>query len=251
MRLYNDIGEGYAARRREDPLLRDRIVQALSDCESVVNVGAGAGSYEPGGGQVIPVEPSEVMVRQRSANRQPAVMAVAQALPLADKSVDAAMSILSIHHWHPDQQQGVAEMCRVARKQVIIVTFDPEVSGKMWLMADYLHEVRELDYEIFPPPKDVAAWIGSKATVDVLPISKRTPDHNLASFWAHPERVLDAAARAATSGFARQTREVQERVVKAVAGDLESGAWDARYGRLRALDSFDAGLRLVTGSPAS
>jgi SAM-dependent methyltransferase len=247
--LYDEIGTGYAARRSEDPGLCQRIEQALAGCHSVVNVGAGTGSYEPAGKQVIPIEPSAVMIRQRPSGRAAAIKAFAQDLPLADNSVDAAMSVLSIHHWHPDQARGIAEMCRVARERVLVVTFDPAVSGSMWLMADYLTEVRDLDHMIFPAPEEIAAWIDPGATVQTLPISRHSPDHNLASFWAHPERVLDEAAREATSGFARQAPAVQERVVSAVARDLESGAWEEKYGYLRRLDSFDAGLRLVVGQP--
>lgn len=246
--LYDDIGGGYATRRSEDPDLLIRIARALEDCNSVVNVGAGAGSYEPRGKQVIPIEPSAVMNRQRPPNRGRPVMALAQQLPLASDSVDAAMSVLSIHHWHPGQAVGVAEMCRVARERVVIVTFDPAVSGKMWLMADYLTEVRDLDQVIFPAPADIAASIGPGATVHELPISRHSPDHNLASFWAHPERVLDEAAREATSGFARQPPEVKKRVVDAVARDLSSGAWDAKHGHLRELESYDAGLRMIVGT---
>ena len=247
-RLYDDIGAGYAAQRAEDPGLFDEIARALEGCHSIVNVGAGAGSYEPRGKHMIPIEPSAVMNRQRPRDRSPPVMATARQLPLANDSVDAAMSVLSIHHWHPGQREGVAEMCRVARERVVIVTFDPAVSGQMWLMADYLTEVRDLDRVIFPAPVDIAAWIGPDATVQEMPISRHSPDHNLASFWAHPERVLDEAAREATSGFARQPPEVKQRVVDAVAHDLESGAWDAKYGKLRELESYDAGLRMIVGT---
>ena len=247
--LYDQIGAGYAAQRSEDPWLREQITGVLAGAGSVVNIGAGTGSYEPDGVQVIPIEPSEIMIRQRPASRATATMAVAQQLPLADNSVDAAMSVLSIHHWHPGQARGVAEMCRVAREIVAIVTFDPVVCGRMWLMAEYLTEVRDLDQVIFPAPEEIAAWIDPGASVSILPISRHSPDHNLASFWAHPERVLDEAAREATSGFARQPEAVKQRVVEAVARDLESGAWDARHGHLRELETYDAGLRLIVGRP--
>ncbi|MEM9072217.1 MAG: methyltransferase domain-containing protein [Myxococcota bacterium] len=244
MARYDTIGRGYAFHRREDPDLKDRIRRALGDAKSVVNVGAGAGSYEPLNGTVIPVEPSAVMAAQRPSGR-PAVRATADALPLHDRSVDAAMTVLSLHHWHPHQEAGIREMCRVASQSVVIVTIDAEVSARMWLMADYLHEVRDLDLEIFPPPEVIATWLDRPAEIDVVPLSRDTPDHMLCSYWAHPERVLNASARAATSGFARQSPEVVARVVDAVAAHLESGAWDARYGSLRAMKSYDAGLRLI------
>jgi hypothetical protein len=115
----------------------------------------------------------------------------------------------------------------------------------MWLMADYLHEVRDMDLAIFPPMEAILSWLNRPARVDTLPVPRDTPDHHLLSFWAHPERVLDEGARQATSGFARQPAAVVERVVRAVREDLGTGAWDARHGHLRGLDALDAGLRLI------
>jgi SAM-dependent methyltransferase len=244
---YDRIGEGYASQRRPDPRLEARIHAALGDAESVVNVGAGAGSYEPTDRVVFPVEPSVVMAAQRPRTR-PAVRGTADALPFHDGSVDAAMTVLSLHHWHPRQRVGIEEMCRVARGTVVIVTIDAEVSGAMWLMAEYLTEVRDLDLRIFPSVDEIVGWLDRPATVDVVPVSRDSPDHNLLSFWAHPERVLDEAARNATSGFARQPAEVVARVVSDVRRDLESGDWDARHGALRELDAYDAGLRLIRAS---
>jgi SAM-dependent methyltransferase len=208
-------------------------------------VGAGPGSYEPDDREVIAVEPSAVMASQRPDGGARVVRAVAGAIPLPDGRVDAAMTVLSMHHWHPHQEAGVREMCRVARKQIVIVTIDPEVSGRMWLMADYLHEVADLDHQIFPPPETVCTWLDRAATVEVVPVSRDTPDWALVSFWAHPERVLDEGARNATSGFARQPAEVVDRVVAGVARDLQSGAWDERHGALRNLTEYDAGLRII------
>ena len=242
--LYNRIGFGYANRRQEDPHLRARIEDALGPARTVVNVGAGAGSYEPTERVVLPVEPSSVMAAQRPPDR-PAIAGRAEALPLHDGSVDAAMTVLSLHHWAPHQEQGIREMCRVARDRIAIVTFDARVSAQMWLMADYLHEVRDLDLEIFPAPESILAWLDRPATIEVVPWSRDTPDRNLAAFWAHPEWVAEEDARNATSGFARQPPEVIARVVQAVQRDLASGAWDARHGHLRELETYDAGLRLI------
>jgi SAM-dependent methyltransferase len=242
---YDRIGVGYAALRKEDPDLRARIEVALGGARTVVNVGAGAGSYEPRDRHVVAVEPSDVMVAQRPEGAVPAIRAGAGELPLRDRSVDAAMAIMTVHHWDADRERGVRELRRVARGPVVISTFDPEVSGAMWLMADYLTEVAELDRRICPAPETIAGWLGGEVEVQVVPVARDTPDRTLLSFWAHPERVLDADARAATSGFARQPPEVVERVVRDVGRDLASGAWDARHGHLRALDAYDAGLRLI------
>jgi SAM-dependent methyltransferase len=246
---YERIGLGYARTRREDPRLAERIHRALGDARTVVNVGAGAGSYEPRDRHVIAIEPSDVMVAQRPPELAPAIRASAGALPLRDRSVDAAMAILSVHHWDAEQEQGVREMRRVARGAVVIATYDPEVSAQMWLMADYLPEVAELDRRSFPSPDTLAGWLGGIVSVEPVELSDDTPDWMLGSFWAHPERVLDPDARAATSGFARMDAAVVDRVVEAVRRDLDSGVWDRRYGHLRRLRSFDAGLRLIIGTP--
>ena len=247
---YDGIGGGYADFRREDPELLARIEQSLGDARSVVNVGAGAGSYEPRGRRVFPVEPSEVMAKQRPPDRGPAIRGVADALPFHDQSVDAAMSVLSLHHWHPDQEKGIREMCRVARDRIAVVTIDARVCGRMWLIADYFPEAGALDDATFPFPETIGAWMDRPWEVEILPVSRATPDWMMLSYWAWPERVLDEAARSATSAFARQPRAVVERVVAAVRRDLESGAWDARYGALRELDACDVGLRLVAARRA-
>jgi SAM-dependent methyltransferase len=246
---YDRIGQGYASRRREDPELKARIEAALGDAGTVVDVGAGAGSYEPRDRHVVAVEPSDVMAAQRPWDAVPAIRAGAAELPLRDGSVDAAMAVLTIHHWDADQERGVRELRRVARGPVVIVTYDARVSGAMWLMRDYLTEVADMDRRICPVPETVAGWLGGDVAIEVVPIARDTPDQTLMSFWAHPERVLDPAARAATSGFARQPEDVVARVARDVERDLASGAWDERNGELRGLGAYDAGLRLIVARP--
>jgi SAM-dependent methyltransferase len=244
-RRYERIGHGYAAVRREDPRIAAIIHAALGDARTVVNVGAGAGSYEPRNRHVIAVEPSDVMASQRPSDLAPAIRATAAALPLRDGDVDAAMAILTVHHWDAEQERGVRELRRVARGPVVILTFDAEVCSRMWLVADYLPEVGELDRRIFPTIGQLTDWLGSDTTVATIEVPADTPDWTFAAFWAHPERVLDPAARAATSGFARTDPAVVELVVSRLCADLASGAWDVRHGDLRQLDAYDAGLRLV------
>jgi SAM-dependent methyltransferase len=246
---YDRIGAGYSRTRREDPRLRERIHAALGGARTVLNVGAGAGSYEPRDRHVIAIEPSDVMAAQRPLELAPALRMGAGELPLRDASVEAAMSVLSLHHWDEAQELGVREMRRVTRGPVVIVTYDPQVSGRMWLMTDYLPEVAELDRRIFPAPELVGEWLGGATRIEELPIARDTADWSLGSFWAHPERVLDAEARNATSGFARMPGAVVQRVVAAVAADLEDGTWDARHGHLRELAEYDVGMRLVVGQP--
>jgi len=247
---YDRIGGGYARTRRQDPRISAAIRTALGDARSIVNVGAGTGSYEPDDRYVIAVEPSDVMAAQRPPTSPPAVRAGAADLPLRDNSVDAAMAVLTIHHWDDELDRGLREMRRVARDTVVILTYDPLVSGEMWLMADYLPEVAELDRRIFPEPEQLVGWLGGGTRVEVVPIPRDTPDWMLGSFWAHPERVLDERARNATSGFARMDAAVVGRVVREVRRDLESGVWNERHGHLRKLEAFDAGLRLVVSSTA-
>jgi SAM-dependent methyltransferase len=246
---YDIIGRGYSRTRREDPLFRALIHAALGNARTVVNVGAGSGAYEPSDLHVIAVEPSDVMAAQRSRDLAPAIRASASSIPLRDGSVDAAMAILSVHHWDEQREQGVRELRRVARGAVIILTYDASISGAMWLMADYLPEVARLDLQIFPSPQQLAQWLGGDVRVDTVPIPRDTPDWMLGSFWAHPERVLDASARAATSGFARMPTHVVDRVVSEVSRDLASGRWDDRHGQLRNLDALDVGLRLIVAKP--
>jgi len=246
---YDEIGGDYASTRREDPRLRDRILSALGDSRTVVNVGAGAGSYEPRNRYVIAVEPSDVMAAQRPAELVPAIRGSAAPLMLRDGSVDAAMAILTVHHWDDQLEAGVRELRRVARGPVVILTFDADACAGMWLLRDYLPEAAALDRATFPALTQLAEWLGGTVEVETILTARDTPDWTLASFWAHPERVLDETARNATSGFARMDPAVVERVVAEVDQDLREGTWDRRHGHLRDLDELDVGMRLVVAHP--
>lgn len=248
MSRYDTIGHGYSLTRREDPRFRARIHGALADARTVVNVGAGTGAYEPRDRHVIAIEPSDVMAGQRARDLAPAIRASASRIPLRDRSVDAAMAILSVHHWDEERRPGVRELRRVAREAVVILTYDATISAEMWLMADHLPEVAALDLRTFPPPEQLAEWLGGEVRIEKVPIPRDTPDWMLGSFWAHPERVLDANARAATSGFARMPIDVVDRAVSEVSRDVTSGRWDDRHGRLRSVDALDVGLRLVVAT---
>lgn len=248
---YDAIGRGYARYRREDARLKQRIRASLGTARTLVNVGAGTGSYEPDDLYVLAVEPSDVMADQRPRGSAPALRATAASLPLRDDAVDAATALLTVHHWDDELERGVRELRRVARDTVVILTFDARVSAQMWLMADYLPELAALDLSIFPEPERIAGWLGGQVTIEALPIARDTPDWMLGSYWAHPERVLDPDARAATSGFARMPPHVVERAVNALQRDLEDGTWDARYATLRDRDEHDVGLRLIVARSGS
>jgi SAM-dependent methyltransferase len=246
---YDDIGYDYATTRREDPRLRDRVLAALGDSETIVNVGAGTGSYEPRDRYVIAIEPSDVMAAQRPAELVPAIRGSAAPLMLRDACVDAAMAILTVHHWDDQLEAGVRELRRVARGPVVILTVDVDVCADMWLLRDYLPEAAALDRATFPAVARLAGWLGGTVEVETILTARDTPDWTLSSFWAHPERVLDEKARSATSGFARMDPAVVARVVAEVDRDLTDGTWDRRYGHLRRLDELDVGMRLVVAHP--
>lgn len=242
---YDRIGDGYAGTRSEDPQLAARIRLALGDSRTIVNIGAGTGSYEPADRYVLAIEPSDVMAAQRPATSAPAIRGAAGPLPLRDHSVDAAMAVLTIHHWGDQLETCVREMRRVARGPVVIVTYDPDVTAEMWVMRDYLPEAAALDRAVFPPLDTLAGWLGGTIETEPVLTPRDTPDWTIASFWAHPERVLDPAARAATSSFSLMEPAVVDRVVAAVTTDLADGTWEHRNGHLRELDAFDAGMRLL------
>jgi SAM-dependent methyltransferase len=239
------IGGGYARTRQEDPRLARAIADALGNSRSVLNLGAGSGSYEPADRYVLALEPSDVMAAQRASTAVPALRCGAGPLPLRDGSVDAAMAVLTIHHWGEHVEVGIREMRRVARGPVVVVTYDPEVSAEMWLLRDYMPEAAALDHRLFPSLGALTDWLGGEVTIDEVLTPHDTPDWTIASFWAHPERVLDDAARQGTSAFALMPHAVVDRVVSSVAADLADGTWDERYGHLRHLRVYDAGMRLV------
>ena len=241
--VYDSIGHGYATIRRSDPRLERRIHAALGDARTVVNVGAGTGSYEPRDRHVVAIEPSAVMRAQRPRDLAPAIDATAERLPLDDDAVDAAMAVITIHHW-AKRAAGLAELRRVARGPVVVVTFDIDVAAEVWLPRDYLPEVTERDRERFPPPAEVAEALGG-ARIDVLAIPADCRDGFFHAYLTRPEAYLDRAVRAAQSVWPPLPDGVEERAVGALAADLESGAWDQRHGAWRAKEEYDAGLRLV------
>ena len=240
--LYDRIGRGYSPIRRADPRFAAAIREALGDARSVVNVGAGAGSYEPRDLEVTAVEPSAVMIAQRPPGSAHAVQASAEKLPFSDGSFDAAMAIVTIHHWR-DADAGLAEMLRVARRRVVVVTFDYRVRAEQWLVRDYLPELAPALASNPTIARVCAALPG--ATVEVLPAPRDCTDRMFATLWARPEHHLDADVRAGTSTWGGVTPDVAERALAALRHDLESGAWDARHGHLRTLPELDVGLRLI------
>ena len=243
MALYDSIGRTYAAFRRPDPRIAAAIEAALGDAASVVNVGAGTGSYEPSGRSVIAVEPSEVMIRQRPAGAAPCRQATAEALPLETKSADAAMAVLSVHHW-TDMEQGLREMARVARKRVVLLTWVPD-GPPFWLTRDYFPEIAAHDRDAFPTAAELGTLlertVGPARIVPVL-IPHDCTDGFLCAYWRRPEAYLDPAVRSGMSSFARLDPEPG---LARLDADLSSGRWHERNGHLWALETLDLGYRIA------
>jgi SAM-dependent methyltransferase len=246
---YDVIGHGYAAYRRPDPRIAAAIHVALGDARTVLNVGAGTGSYEPTDRPVVAVEPSTAMALQRPAHLPPAVRAVAESLPLADQSVDASMAIMTIQHW-TDWRRGLTEMRRVTRRRVVLLTIDVAAEADMWLFADYAPQFLTNDSAEFPRPEAIEAFLQVPVDVRVVPVPADCTDGMGVSFWSRPESVLDAGARGATSGFARMGDDEEQAIVDRLAADLRSGAWDEKHGGLRSLTELDVGLRLLVADVA-
>jgi SAM-dependent methyltransferase len=237
--LYDRIGVGYAKLRRPDPRLAARIAAALGTCERVLNVGAGAGSYEPADRYVVAVEPSAEMIRQRAPEAATVVQAAAERLPFRDRSFDAALAILTVHHW-PQRAKGLAEMRRVARERVVILTWDADHHG-FWLVQQYFPEILASDRHAFPTLREIESAIGP-AVASVVPIPADCIDGFLGAYWRRPERYLDARVRAAISTFSKFDASAG---LARLRRDLEDGAWLATHGALRDLTELDVGYRLI------
>jgi SAM-dependent methyltransferase len=239
---YDRLGVGYARTRREDAAIASRIDEALGDARTVVNVGAGAGSYEPAGREVVAVEPSAEMIAQRPPGAAPAIQAKAEALPFEDDRFDAAMAVLTVHHW-PDREKGLAEMLRVARRRVVLVTFEPAALHGLWIVRDYFPAIAALHSDRVSTV-DLAAGLPA-ATVRPLPVPRECTDLFFAALWARPEMLLDDEVVRPMWVWDRLSAEQRREGRERLAADLGSGAWDERNGALRELDELDVGLRLV------
>lgn len=240
--LYDRIGRNYGDVRRPDPRLAEPIRRALGDADTVVNVGAGTGSYEPADLRVTAVEPSRVMIEQRPSDAAPVVQASAERLPFPDDTFDAAMAVLTLHHWS-NVDAGIAELLRVARRRVVIVTFDLDVWAELWIVRDYLPElVRRSQRD--PSVADLLQAL-PVATVDTLMAPRDCTDRMFSTLWGTPEEYLDPRVREATSTWHLVPPAIAAQALDRLASDLASGIWDERYGHLRTTPEWDVGLRLI------
>lgn len=241
--LYDAIGRTYSATRRPDPRLAAAIHAALGDAVDVVDIGAGAGSYEPLT-TVVAVEPSRTMLAQRPAGSAPAVQAVAEHLPLRDGAVDAAMAVLTVHHWS-DLAAGVAEMRRVARRRLVFFTWDPAVTADFWLLREYLPDVGSVDRSRAVPIERLAQVVGGDVEVLAVPIPHDCTDGFGAAFWRRPEAYLDPAVQAGMSMIARADPATVRPGLERLAADVASGRWHERHADLLGQQSADVGYRIV------
>jgi len=241
MARYDRIGQVYAQHRKPDPRWSEQIHAALGDAERIINVGAGTGNYEPTNRQVVAVEPSAVMIAQRPAG--PVVQGVAEALPVPDQTFDAAMGLLTAHHWS-DVAAGLNEMARVAKHQILMI-FEPEISHQFWLL-DYFPSGRHSSTEVNAPTEASLRQHCNVIDVQVMAVPAGCTDGVAAAHWDRPERYLDAGVQASISLLAMLPEDVRAAGTARLSRDLESGAWDAKHGHLRAVDAHDFGYRLVT-----
>lgn len=236
--LYDRIGDGYASLRRPDPRIAFRLHAALGPARTVLNVGAGTGNYEPSDRDLVAVEPSREMIRQRPPGSAPCVQAGAAALPFADGAFEAALAILTVHHW-PDPAAGLAELRRVTRGRIVILTFDP--AARPWLTG-YLPGLATLDEAQMPPLRVYSDALGP-LSVTPLPVPHDCTDGFLYAYWRRPEAYLDPTVRSGSSSF--RALAGLEAGLHHLRADLLTGEWDHLYGDLRGQDDYDAGYRLV------
>ncbi|GGL21022.1 hypothetical protein Sme01_23240 [Sphaerisporangium melleum] len=241
--LYDTIGATYTVTRRTEPRIAAQIWAALGDARTVLNVGAGTGSYEPSDRYVLAVEPSALMRSQRPADAAPCLIGFAEKLPFDDRSFDAAMAIASIHHWQ-DLIAGLRELRRVARR-VVVFTHDTSDAGwlhRFWLTRDYLPEVANL-LTGRPSVTELAEAIGAR--IEPVPIPWDCADGFLEAYWRRPEAYLDENVRRGISVWAALGPDAEQRAVRSLRDDLASGRWAERNRDLLELNEAELGLRLL------
>ena len=237
--LYDSIGTRYSTYRRPDPRIARAVHAELRHAATIVNLGAGVGSYEPMERDLIAVEPSRLMISQRPRSAPPVVQACAEFVPFRDGAFDVAMAILSIHHWS-DIERGLLEARRVAKHEVVLLTW-VGFGQDFWLL-DYLPQIREIDEKLFPSIEDLAQILGPLQVIPV-PIPHDCTDGFLCAYWRRPHAYLDEGVRSAISTFSR-IRDFEEGL-RSLEKDLQSGEWKQRYYHLFHSDSMDYGYRVV------
>lgn len=245
---YDKYGNKYSTYRQTDERIAEYIYKQLEDAKTILNVGAGAGSYEPPDKYIIAVEPSSAMREQRMKYQKvPAIIASADQLPFDDNSFDAAMAMITIHHW-PDIEKGLQELRRVARQQVIVMTFDPDQLDQFWNAA-YFPEVIEVEKARYPTIDFITRGLGGNCKVIPIPIPLDCKDGFQEAFYGRPEAFLDPEVRLSQSAWGFIPNEVQAELVERLKMDLENGNWDRKYGHFRTQAYFTCALRLIVSTP--
>lgn len=240
---YGAIGAAYAHYRRPDSRIAAQIHSALGAARSVLNVGAGAGAYEPNEREVTPVEPSATMRAQRGPHLAPAIDATAEALPFPDRTFDAAMATWTVHQWR-DLAAGLREMRRVTRGPVVILTGDPLLLRRFWLER-YAPEVLEVEERRYPGAQTIAEGLGEAVTTTRVPIPLDCTDGFNEAYYGRPEALLDPLARRCCSAWSFVAPTVEDRFVHLLAREIQDGTWDERFGQLRSQPSFEGSLVLL------
>jgi SAM-dependent methyltransferase len=241
---YDRKNNNYSAIRKADPRIGVYVRKSLNGCDTVVNVGAGAGSYEPEDKFVIAVEPSSVMRAKRlSLGRNPAVNAKADDLPFDDKSFDAVMAVLTIHHW-PDLKSGLLEIKRVSKKKISILTYDPEMLDIFWNVK-YFPQLIEIERNRYPRLDQIAEYLGEELRITNIKIPLDCTDGFQEAFYGRPEAFLQEEVRQAQSAWGFLDKKIEIEYVKRLSDDLASGEWDRLYGYHRTMPEFEGAFRLL------
>lgn len=245
---YDKLGQKYSGYRQTDPRIEAYVTKALENAKTVLNVGAGAGSYEPADKYVVAVEPSVVMRAQRAKNNKvPAINAKADNLPFDDNAFDASMAMVTVHHW-PDMDKGLKELRRVTRNEVVIMTFDPEALDNFW-NVHYFPELIEVEKARYPTIDFVKQSLGGHCEVVPIPIPLDCVDGFQEAFYGRPEAFLKKEVRLSQSAWGFLPQGLEEKLVAALEDDLKSGEWDMKYGHFRTQPNFTCALRLIISTP--
>lgn len=240
---YGSIAPGYTTYRQPEPAIFAAILHALGDAETLLNVGAGAGSYEPADRRVTAVEPSASMRVQRPPHLVPAIDATAEALPFPDCSFDAALASFTIHQWS-DLHKGLGELRRVTRGPVVVLSCDPNLVQRFWL-NDYAPDVLATEARRYPDLRQAGAWLGGQAEILPVPIPLHCRDGFNEAYYGRPEKLLDLGARRANSAWSFVAEDVAAGYVEHLRRALDDGSWDRAHGHLRTQPAFDGSLRLL------
>ena len=245
---YDELGQKYSGQRQTEPEIEKYVNRALGNAKTVLNVGAGGGSYEPKDRYVVAVEPSFVMRQQRLANNKiPAIDAKGDNLPFDNNSFDATMAMVTIHHW-PDIDKGLKELRRVTKEQVIIMTFDPEALDSFW-NSRYFPELIAVEKARYPTIDFIKNSLGGNCDIVKVPIPLNCVDGFQEAYYGRPEAFLEKEVRLSQSAWGFLSEEIQNKLIKRLEDDLNSGEWDKKYGHFRSEPNFTCALRLIISRP--